>query len=561
MQDPSPLIDLTARTPGRPLRIVLLTFYNYQSHALRIFHPLLKRRGHEVHSIFFKNYFTYVSPTPAEEDLVVDLVTRLQPDLVGMSVWSTYFQLAARVTQRIKAAVKPVVIWGGIHAQTRTEDCLQHADIVCRAEGEYVLAELADRLGVGEDFADLQGCWVRRGDEIVRNPPRPLIPDLNVLPPADLSPANKYYLGHGRWRDVARWDEHAVSYDIMTVRGCPFQCTFCIHNFTRSAAEGLGTYIRRRTVDHVMEELRTARATYPRLRSIALSDDIFSPPRPWLEEFCARYKQEVGLPFVMYSFPGMVDDRKVTLMRDAGLWCTTMGIQSGSERIRRDCYERETSNDTIINACRIFAEHGVVRNLDFIGENPYETIEDRHETIDLLTRLPKPFYFNFFSLTYFPGVDLTERALRDGHITPDDVEDRAEKGYRLWGGSLMQNRSPEDLYWDVLYAMAVHGVPGWLIARLMKGNLVRRHIRQFARLMRRVRALARWKTRQVDRLVGRPNLLEQYFLDTNRDDTPAEPVVHPNFDQSPLSVPEVTAAAVAAAPPRSATAISPSPQA
>ena len=55
--------DLAARTPGRPLRVVLLTFYNYESHALRIVHPLLKQRGHEVHSIYFKNYFTYQVPT------------------------------------------------------------------------------------------------------------------------------------------------------------------------------------------------------------------------------------------------------------------------------------------------------------------------------------------------------------------------------------------------------------------------------------------------------------------------------------------------------------------
>ena len=60
------------RAPGRPLRVVLLTFYNYESHALRIFHPLLKQRGHDVHSIFFKNYFTYQVPTQTEEDMVVD---------------------------------------------------------------------------------------------------------------------------------------------------------------------------------------------------------------------------------------------------------------------------------------------------------------------------------------------------------------------------------------------------------------------------------------------------------------------------------------------------------
>ena len=529
--------DLSAHAPGRPLRVVLLTFYNYQSHALRIFHPLLKQRGHEVHSIFFKNYFTYHEPSPHEEDMVLAVIERIKPDLVGMSVWSTYYQLTARLSRRIKERVNPVIIWGGIHAQSRPDDCLAHVDIVCKSEGEYVLAELTDRLSLGEGFADLKGCFVRVGDEIVRNPPRNLIPDLDVLPEADLSTENKYYLGYNAWRDVANWDADAISYDVMTVRGCPFQCTFCIHNFTRKESEGLGTYIRRRSVAHVMRELHAAVEAHPKLRAIAFSDDIFSPPRPWLEEFCTVYKREIRLPFIVYSFPGMVDEKKTQLLRDAGLWCTTMGIQSGSERIRRDCYERETSNETIIEACRIFERHGVVTNLDFIGSNPYETDDDRRATVDLLARLPKPFFFNFFSLTYFPGVDLTDRALRDGYITPEEVEDIAQRGYHLWGGALLSNRSPEELYWDVAYAMAVHGAPRALIFRLMESAVFRTHIRQFARVMRRVRTLARVKGRVVDALVRRPNLLYQFWRDANRHDTPFDVVVQPNFDNSPLAAP------------------------
>ena len=185
------LIPLNTRAPGRPLRVVLLTFFNYESHAIRIFHPLLKQRGHEVHSVFFKNYFTYQVPTQTEEDMVVDLVERIQPDLVGMSVWSTYYQLAARLSRRIKESVNPVIIWGGIHAQANPQQCLEVADIVCKSEGEYVLAELTDRLSVDEPYDDLLGCWVKTPKGNVQNAPRMLIPDLDVLPGPDLTPDNK----------------------------------------------------------------------------------------------------------------------------------------------------------------------------------------------------------------------------------------------------------------------------------------------------------------------------------------------------------------------------------
>ena len=41
----------------------------------------------------------------------------------------------------------------------------------------------------------------------------------------------------------------------------------------------------------------------PRLRTVTFGDDIFGPSQPWLAEFCRRYKEEIGLPFVIYSFP------------------------------------------------------------------------------------------------------------------------------------------------------------------------------------------------------------------------------------------------------------------
>jgi radical SAM superfamily enzyme YgiQ (UPF0313 family) len=523
-------LDLAAPAAGRRLRVILLGFYNYESHALRIFHPLLRRRGHDVHSIFFKNYFTFETPTAREEDMVVDLITRLRPDVVAMSVWSTYYQLAARISTRVKAAVNPTIVWGGIHPQTSPEQSLAHCDLLARGEGEYVLAELTDRLGLGQDCTDIRGTWAKRDGESVRNAPRLLIPDLDVLPAADLSSENKYYLGKEAWRDVTAWDQKAVAYDIMMVRGCPFECTFCIHNYTRTISKGLGSYVRRRSVDHVMAELRSAVAQRPRLRAVAFSDDIFAPPRPWLEEFCARYKTEIGLPFVMYSFPRMVDERRVALMRDAGLWVTTMGIQSGSERIRRDCYERETTQQEIIEACKILARHGVTRNLDFIGDNPYETDADREETLDLLCTLPKPFYFNYFSLTYFPGVDLTERALRD------EVEDVAQKGYHLWGGSLMSQRAPENLKWDIAYTMAAIGVPKAVILGTTRSRAFMPNVQRIAAAMRRLQEVSRWRMRMHDRRARRPNLLAMYAENTVRDFSPGSlSVVHPNFDSSPFS--------------------------
>jgi hypothetical protein len=199
----------------------------------------------------------------------------------------------------------------------------------------------------------------------------------------------------------------------------------------------------------------------------------------------------------------MVDEQKVTLMKDAGLWCATMGIQSGSERIRKECYERETPNEMVIRAAEIFAKHGVRRNFDFIGDNPYENDQDRYATMELLARLPKPFYFNFFSLTYFPGVELTDRCLRDGHIQPDDLEDIAQKGYVLWGGTLSPLRSMESLRWDVAYMMLVYRFPYPLVRKLVDLPLFRTRANRAAGLMRGLRTASHMRDRLLYNLTGR----------------------------------------------------------
>src|SRR5262245_64967635 len=94
-------LDLTSPAAGRPLRVVLMTFYNFSSHAIRIFHPLLRQRGHEVHSVFLKDSFTYGHPTRKEEEMLLERVETIRPDLVALSVWSTYYGLAARITDKI----------------------------------------------------------------------------------------------------------------------------------------------------------------------------------------------------------------------------------------------------------------------------------------------------------------------------------------------------------------------------------------------------------------------------------------------------------------------------
>ena len=99
----------------------------------------------------------------------------------------------------------------------------------------------------------------------------------------------------------------------------------------------------------------------------------------------------------------------------------TMGIQSGSEKTKR-LYKRKISNDRIINSTKIineFRERIKFPMYDVIVDNPYESRKDKYETIKLISKIPRPYYLQLFSLTFFPESALYERALQDGIITDD----------------------------------------------------------------------------------------------------------------------------------------------
>ena len=76
------------------------------------------------------------------------------------------------------------------------------------------MVELADRIGRGEDWRDLEGIAYRRDGEAVSNPLHRLLPDLNTLPYPERNYEPQVILGHKMFPLVAS-------------RGCARTCSFC----------------------------------------------------------------------------------------------------------------------------------------------------------------------------------------------------------------------------------------------------------------------------------------------------------------------------------------------
>jgi anaerobic magnesium-protoporphyrin IX monomethyl ester cyclase len=125
------------------------------------------------------------------------------------------------------------------------------------------------------------------------------------------------------------------------------------------------------------------------------------------------------------------------MLLDGGLKFIQMGVQSGSQRMMDEVYDRKIkitrTKEVIHQITPYHASHNLDFLLDFIIDNPYETKEDVIKTYRYIIDLPLHVIVNVFFLAFFPGTPIYDRALKDGIIQPFD-----EKAFRFYIKSRVQ---------------------------------------------------------------------------------------------------------------------------
>lgn len=467
--------------------VVLISLYDFDSLGIRSLHAALQHAGYSPVSIFFKDMVLNEMrpPSSGEMDQLIALVTGLRPQIVGISVRSTFFKFAGEITARLKKQ-GIFVLWGGIHPTTMPEQSVQHCDAICIGAGEEPLIELIRRREIGQPIRDILNLWVRDNGEVVRNPVRPLASDLEQRPLPYWGEEDCYFLEGGRVFDHWPWGQRK-RYPIMTSLGCPFACTYCCNSAIHRLYRGKGKYVRRRSVSSVIQELVLARDRFPYLELIDFYDDVFTFDRRWLEEFCGRYEQAVALPFFCYTHPNVVDEGVFRRLKKAGLRSVAMGIQSGAPHIRKDYLKRSGhTNEDIVRAARLFHELRLQTAFDVLLDNPFEGQSEKRQTLELLLQLPPPFELHQHSLTFFPNTEITVMALARDYVSEEDIEGERQKTLQHWTRALDSARSREDAFWDVLYFMTrFELIPRGVIRRVSRSDFWQRN----PHLMRRVLSL------------------------------------------------------------------------
>ncbi|CFY03979.1 Radical SAM, alpha/beta horseshoe [Syntrophomonas zehnderi OL-4] len=423
--------------------VMLIAFYNQKALGVRYLAEALKKNGYKVVAVFFKD-FNSISPSKVSEkelQLLVELINKTEPSFIGLSVMSSlYLESVYLVNDTIKKYFNLPVVWGGVYATLFPDHALEYADYVIRGEGEEAIGELFDTLREGEDPSQMANlAYKDSSGQIVVNDVRPIV-DVDELGFPSIGDLDFYSINADK---IAVGDPQmgGFTYELTASRGCPYKCSYCSSINLRRIYKGKGKYMRFRSVDSVLAELNQAKKALPNLKVIHFWDEIFSNEPGWVEEFSQRYAQEIGIPFRVWGHPLMVNHRIISNLVEAGLYQIVVGIQSGSPRIRKEVFQRNESQEEIINCSRVLAECKVPKVIyDFMIHHPFESLEELKETYYLCLELEPPFELQIHGLHFLPGTDIVQMALDAGYYTYEEMN------AKMYGSLEEQFNS---WYWDV----------------------------------------------------------------------------------------------------------------
>jgi radical SAM superfamily enzyme YgiQ (UPF0313 family) len=401
---------------------IVFLYWGYENPGIEYLSAVLKKAGHRTSLAFdpaLFNTFHLMNDRLRKvfdhREELVDRILDSHPDLIGISSLSEDYGWGCMMAERIKKKKDVPIIFGGKHPTSVPDIVIKEdfIDYVCVGEGEEAMVELADALKEGKDTTSIPNIWAKRNGEIFSNEPRKLIQDLDSLPFAD--------------KDIF-YDEHkgfSRIYTISSSRGCPHACTYCHNSLLRRIYEGKGPYLRRRSVDNVIEELKLAQKKY-NIKKVYFLDEIFVYDIKWLREFVEKYKKSLGLPFGCEVYSTFVNEEVVALLLSAGCLAVDMGIQTISEDLRKRNLRRAGTNEQIKTALKLFKKTKIFMYVGVIIGLPEQTQDEVLEMARFFNR-HRPDMILTSWLRYYPRTEIIEIAKKCGDLAEEDVA-RIEKG-------------------------------------------------------------------------------------------------------------------------------------
>ena len=379
-----------------------LNLVNQNSHypvGVAYLHSYLESYNHQVESLFLNDH-----PFDDCFCIIRKKMETYSPDVVGFSIITNSRTSSFRTIEWIHTLYPNThIIIGGIHTSITYEQIITKYPYVIAVigEGEATTQKLLGRLEKGEDIDSVNGIAYSKDGVVKLTKPRDLITNLDALP----FPNHKPFLSNGR-----------TTATILTSRGCPFRCSFCVLHYITQRK------VRFRSIENVIQEIEHLVATYPKVNTVWIHDDVFCINNQRAIEFCDEIvRRKIKLKFICCGRIKPMSKELVSAMERAGFIQILFGLESGSPKVLKAAHKEITQEDTV-NTIKLFRDSKIIASVFLIvglyGEDD-DSIDETIRFVKKLQRINYVFFHGIGILMVYPGTEIYEIAKQAGQIDDD----------------------------------------------------------------------------------------------------------------------------------------------
>jgi len=357
--------------------------------------------------------------TPLDDTALEKLISEMPaPRVVGFTTLTATCARVYELADKIKRIDHNVfIVAGGVHASVLPQECLERGtiDAVVRGEGEVTFAELLECVLHEREFRHIDGISFKKDGRIFHNPDRPLIRDLDSLPPFP------YHLFE------ANINKYPGFFSVQTSRGCPYGCTFCSQ---RSVSGRNYRYVSTERAIHDIEILMDKfNASLVRI----MDDNIGANKKRLMHLLDTIIERGINKK-VSFEAPmrgDNMDEEIVDRLQEANFSLLTFGLETASESLMKLINKGESVQE-VVRAIKMTAHRGIATGTTLIFGLPTETNRDRWEAIKLVASLPiSSVRFNI--LTPYPGTPIYDSLVKENKILIKDNWENFSVQF-MWAG-------------------------------------------------------------------------------------------------------------------------------
>lgn len=389
------------------------SLHGWSSIGIQYIAATLKYAGHTVYSKVFEGIST---------QKVANMIAETNPDLVGFVIFRENSEEMYHLASYIKQANSNIkIIVGGHTATLYAEKILNESsciDMVSYGEGEQTFIDLCNILDNGGQLSDCKGIFYRHYGSIFKNKHRQLVDNLDELENPDLDIVAELNKQHNSF----------IFTSISTSRGCLGNCAFCVEH--RVSKGENGKEWRGRNLESVINEIVSLKKRFKDKKLVInFVDGSIEDPDPVHKTRLIELLDQIENSDVRFAFSFLTraeswkqeDVGIIKRMKKLGLFCASIGLESGSEGTLQAFGKRATLEDNL-RACKLFKDNGVGVNGFLIMFQPYTKLEDLIATANFLKQCHLTSNIESWSnaVYIYPDTRLFTKIVRDGLIIGTD---------------------------------------------------------------------------------------------------------------------------------------------